>query len=192
MGRIQVSAHSFQTHVRLVVLAKIHKFLSITNHLKRRWRRHFNLRNSCDFLACIRTPCDYLLRNLEGFGAFLQGNVTFASEDLDIKDLKEDLCLQLAVFASTYLWCSWTWASLYKQFCYCSFKNCPTIWMPPTQNAPDLLVLTAEGHQNKGTWHGGGINLLTAVWRKAFHFLFMSRLKRFRNTWKRCSGERSS
>lgn len=39
----------------------------------------------------------------------------------------------------------------------------PTIWMLPTQNPPDLLVLTAKGHQNKGTWHRGGINLLTAV-----------------------------
>lgn len=68
----------------------------------------------------------------------------------------------------------------------------PTIWMPPTQNGPDLFALTAEGHQNKGTWHGGGLNLLTAVWSKASHFLFTSRLKRFRNTWKRCTGERGS
>lgn len=106
------------------------------------------------------------------------------------------------------------WGTLFVAGCFCSYISLvllnisqviqtillllilkllsPTIWMPPTQNGPDLLVLTAEGHQNKCTWHGGGINLLTTVWSKAIHFPVMSRLKRFRNTWKKCSGERGS
>lgn len=82
-----------------------------------------------------------------------------------MKDLKEELCLQLAVVAPTYLLVLVNMSQFIQTVLLLLIRKLlgPTIWMLPTQNGPDLLVLTAEGHQNKGAWHGGGINLLTAV-----------------------------
>lgn len=168
-----------------------------SSHEDQAWRLHWNLHYSCDFLACICTPCcswDYLLQNLEGFCAFLQAKVTFASRRFRYEGFERGTLFAAGCFCS-YISLVLLNMSQFIQTVLLLLilkLHSPTIWMPPTQNGPDLLVLTAEGHQNKGTWHGGGIKLLTTVWSKAFHFLFMSRLRRFRNTWKRCSGERDS
>lgn len=139
---------------------------------------------------------------------FMRLSVAKSGRILCLPEGQSDICIW------RFRYVGFEWGALFAASCFCSYISLvllnmsqviqtvllllilkllnPTIWMPPTQNGPDLLVLTAEGHQNKCTWHGGGINLLTAVWSKAIHFLFMSRLKRFRNTWKKCSGETGS
>lgn len=200
MSLIQVSPHSLQPHVWLTILARNHSFLSIhqSSQEDQAWRLHLNLHYSCDFLACVCTPCcpfDYLLQNLEELSAFLHAKVTFASEDLDMKDKKKGRAVIAAGCFCSYISLVLLNMSQFIQTVLLLLilkLLSPSIWMPPTQNGPDLLELTAKGHQNKGTWHGGGIKLLTTLWSKASRFLFMSRLKRFRNTWKRCSGERGS